>query len=233
MSPKLESLGVPHGFTTAIGGGDGRWSVKSADDLSPMLDEEGFGRRVVVMGRQVHGSEVSLPGVPSSRGCDGFDAHATNRPDEMVAVRTADCVPVLLSATDGGCVAAVHAGWRGLEAGVIAKACAAVRDLEPVAGLIAAIGPCVCVEHYEVGEEVAGRFEHGVVRNERWLKPHLDLRAVALRQLLASEVHPDQIDVATECTFSDAKRFGSYRRDGVGCGHQAAYIGVRGEPDGS
>jgi YfiH family protein len=228
-SPKLEAIGVPHGFTTSIGAGGGRWSVKTADDLAAALEAEGLSGRTVVMGRQVHGAAVTVPASRELYGNDDADAHASDDDNELVAVRTADCVPILLSLRNGHVVAAVHAGWRGLEAGVIREAVRIItnRDDGSVdAGHgVAAVGPCICVDHYEVGEDVAHRFEHGVTRQDAWPRPHLDLRAIALRQLLQAGLPVEQIDVATPCTYTDAGRFGSYRRNGKGCGHQAAYIG--------
>ncbi|MEM1445512.1 MAG: polyphenol oxidase family protein [Planctomycetota bacterium] len=225
VSPKLEAVGVPHGFTTAVGPGDQRWSVKSAADLQGVLTDDGFGDRRLAMGRQVHGAEVTTSESRDRVGCDDADAHHTADVTELVAVRTADCVPILLSTPDGLAVVAIHAGWRGLEAGVIATACGTIQPSSAPEQLFAAVGPCIAVGAYEVGEEVAECFDHGVVRRDDWPRPHLDLRAIALRQLLEVGLDADHIDVATQCTFTDREHFGSYRRDGKGCGHQAAYIG--------
>lgn len=229
VSPKLEAIGVPHGFTTAVGPGPERWSVKSAEDMQGVLRGERLNDRRVAMGRQVHQARVTTPAVRHEHGCDEADAHVTDQYTEVVAVRTADCVPLLLSRADGFVVAAVHAGWRGLQAGVIAEALGvvALRGDGPVdaSACVAAIGPCIGVDAYEVGEEVASQFSFGVARRDDWPKPHIDLRGIALRQLLDAGVSPDRIDVATQCTFAEVERFGSYRRDGRGCGHQAAFIG--------
>ncbi|MEM7576280.1 MAG: polyphenol oxidase family protein [Planctomycetota bacterium] len=225
VSPKLEKIGVPHGFTTAIGPGSKRWSVKSAEDLRGVLADTRLDDRAIAMGRQVHGAGVTTPESRGRDRCDGHDAHVTTELRELVAVRTADCVPILLATTDGEAVAAVHAGWRGLEAGVIDAALKTLALLGNETSMVAAIGPCIGVAAYEVGEEVASRFEHGVVRRDDWPRPHLDLRALSLRQLLEGGLPPERIDAANACTFAESERFGSYRRDGKGCAHQAAYIG--------
>ena len=225
VSPKLEAVGVPHGFTTSVGSGDVRWSVKSAEDLAGVLKASGLADRRLVMGRQVHGDSVTTSARRERSGCDDADAHITGDRRELAAVRTADCVPILLSTGDGRAVGAVHAGWRGLEAGIIRAACDLLAVEGETGSCVAAIGPCIGVGAYEVGEEVATRFDHGVVRRGDWGKPHLDLRALALRHLFEAGLAPDRIDVATACTFADRDRFGSYRRDGKGCGHQAGYIG--------
>ena len=111
--------------------------------------------------RQVHGITVHTEAVAP---CDGTwpegDLLATDRHDVALAVRTADCVPILYADPRTGAVAAVHAGWRGTVAG------AASRMVEVLAArfgsrpedLIAAIGPCVGPESYEVGQEVVDAF---------------------------------------------------------------------------
>lgn len=209
--------GVPHGFTTAAGG----LHIGTAAHLRPVLDSMQLNPRRVVMTRQVHGGTVTTA---ASR-CEEADAHVTDDPDEMVAVRTADCAPILLASADGSRVAAIHAGWRGLLAGVIDNT---LQHFE-AAAVRAAVGPCIGVEHYEVGPEVAERFAHGVVRPaSAESKARLDLRAVALEQLLVAGVAADHIGVARHCTHADAARFHSYRRQGTGCGHMAAFIGPAG-----
>ena len=131
----------------------------------------------------------------------------------------------------------MHAGWRGLDAGVIGEA---VRVLREAAGVkesegvermrvLAAVGPCISAAAYEVGEEVASRFRAaypGAVRDGLGVRPHLDLRAAALQQLIAAGVAELDIEVHPGCTFRDAQSFHSYRREGKGVGHQAAWIGV-------
>lgn len=225
VSPKLEAVGVPHGFTTSVGSGDVRWSVKSAEDLAGVLKASGLADRRLVMGRQVHGDSVTTSARRERSGCDDADAHITGDRRELAAVRTADCVPLLLSTGDGRAVAAVHAGWRGLEAGIIRAACDLLAVEGETGSCVAAIGPCIGVAAYEVGEEVASQFSHGVVRRSAWARPHLDLRALAMRALLEAGVPAEDLDVATQCTFAEAAWFGSYRREGRGCGHQAGYIG--------
>ncbi len=212
-SALLDGVGVPHGFTTASGG----LNIGQAEHLEPVLRAMQLDSRRVVMSKQVHGCGVTRPGERSG----GADAHVTDDPQELVAVRTADCVPILLSSDQGQRVAAIHAGWRGLLAGVISES---LRHFDDTASLVVAVGPCISAEHYEVGEEVASRFEQGVIRDAR-PKARLGLRAAVLHQLLAAGVHGDRIDVAPHCTFADAERFHSYRREGKGCGHMAAFVG--------
>jgi YfiH family protein len=101
--------------------------------------------------RQIHSAHVvHADGV--ERDLTEADAIWTDRPGQVCAVLVADCVPILLAAGDGQCVAAVHAGWRGLARGVIQAAVAALPV--PAAGLSAWIGPCIGPAAYAVGSEV-------------------------------------------------------------------------------
>ena len=99
--------------------------------------------------------------------------------------------------------------------------------------MAAAVGPCISVDAYEVGDEVASRFRAaclGAVRDDLGVKPHLDLRAVAQSQLIAAGLAGGDIAVHPGCTFRDSEGFHSYRREGKGVGHQAAWIGVAAAP---
>lgn len=230
QSSALIERGVKHLFTTKA------WNVKSADDLAEVIEAASWflpnDEPRVVMSRQVHGCGVDGPG----QRLDEADAHVTDDAHEVVAVRTADCVPVLISSDDGQAVAAIHAGWRGLDpaVGVIGRAVAKLLEVAgeaAAAGCVAAVGPCISVERYEVGEEVAIRFRDTTphaVRDGRGVKPHLDTRAVAVAQLREAGLASDRIDVFPGCTFNDADAFFSYRQHGPGVGHLAALIAPRG-----
>jgi hypothetical protein len=160
--------------------------------------------------QQMHGNAV----VDLSRWQNGTRADAawTDRHDRVAAVRTADCLPILMADVAGGCVAAVHAGWRGLAAGVIEAATAA---LPVAAGRIRAwIGPRICAACYEVGVDVRqafpghpGAFEPG--RPGHWLA---DLPAIAIDRLRSAGV-ADVVDsgICTACTPA----LPSFRRDGT------------------
>ncbi|MBX5482986.1 MAG: peptidoglycan editing factor PgeF [Myxococcaceae bacterium] len=146
-----------------------------------------------------------------------------------VGVKTADCVPILISDAAGRCVAAVHSGWRGTDLRISARAVEtlAVQGVEP-ASLVAAIGPCIGACCYEVSEELAFRFERAfgaeVVRRDR-PKPHLDLPRAVRLTLVAAGVRPDRIDVLDACTACDPARFFSHRRDrGISGRHLSAIV---------
>ncbi len=174
--------------------------------------------------QQVHGREVAVlaetPLAPPAA-----DAAVTSAPGVVCAVLTADCLPVLLCSRDGGRVGAVHAGWRGLAAGVLEAAVAAL-DVPP-ADVLAWLGPAIGPSAFQVGPEVRAAFadtDPGAAAafvsdgGDRW---RADLHALARRRLAACGV--EQVFGGGLCTFSDPARFYSYRRDGT-TGRMAALI---------
>jgi YfiH family protein len=176
--------------------------------------------------RQVHGTRVA----EAQRDGAGVEADAmiAAAPGEVCAVLTADCLPVIFCDAAGSAVAAAHAGWRGLAAGVLEATVAAfaVRGVAPGA-LLAWIGPAIGAAAYEVGAEVRAAFLArdpgagvGFTANARgrW---QLDLAALARRRLVAAGVA--RVFGGDLCTASDARRFFSHRRDGP-CGRQATLI---------
>ena len=153
------------------------------------------------------------------------DAALTRRAGRVCVVQVADCLPVLFAARDGSAVAAAHAGWRGLAAGVLE---ATVKSLavDP-GGLLAWIGPGIGPAHFEVGDEVRGAFlahdnaaaaAFSINTRGRW---QCDLPLLARARLAALGI------AATTggawCTYADASRFFSFRREGR-CGRMAAVI---------
>ncbi|MGB0766629.1 MAG: polyphenol oxidase family protein [Phycisphaeraceae bacterium] len=195
-SPVLDALDIPHAFGTRLGDDAG---------IAQVLDLAG---REWVRTRQVHGHAVHLPekGIRHlSTECDA-DAVVLRDAGQVTRVLTADCVPVLLAAADGSAVAAVHAGWRGFVSGVLAEAVDALESR-----FVAAIGPCIGVRRFEVGEEVAERFDPRFVRRDLGGRPHVDLRAAAHAQL--HRLGAQRIDTTDRCTAEHEDEFFSHRRD--------------------
>jgi YfiH family protein len=174
----------------------------------------------LAMARQIHSATVLLarPGA-----CGEGDALWTDRTDLALSVITADCVPVVLAGPGG--LAAVHAGWRGLVNGVISAALCEVPG--PLAEWTAWIGPAIGACCYEVGEEVAAQVvaaadDPNVAIPGPAGKPHLDLQAVARRQLETAGV--GEVVTLARCTRCDAEKLESYRRNGKGAGRNIAFI---------
>ena len=170
----------------------------------------------VVMGRQVHGSELERHEAPQQPRVYAdvvpspieVDAHATPDPGLTPLVMVADCLPIAMAGPGG--VAVVHCGWRGLAGGIVAKGADAVEA--EAAAIGPGIGPCC----YEVGEEVLSEFDgmEGVARGRM-----LDLTAVAQRLLESAGV--EAVESSGLCTSCNAELFYSHRRDGGRTGRQA------------
>jgi len=256
-SPVLSAAGVPHAFSTRLGGVSAApfdslnlGNPSGCDEHDPadnvraneqrLLRAAGGGGREFCRVHQVHGRAVAR----AQRG-KAFDFHEkadaiiSDDPARALSVRVADCVPVLLATGDGRVVAAVHAGWRGVVAGVVPTAIQAMSDmghLSLVTGhLLAAIGPSISGEAFEVGPEVveifSGLFDGtAVYRRLPHGKALIDLRRLLYLQLLNEGVEPGHIDVTDRCTYRDSREFFSHRREHGITGRMAAVIGaVEGE----
>ncbi len=163
--------------------------------------------------RQVHGTAVTIPGrqAPAES-----DAAVTREPGCVLAILTADCLPVLFAERNGSVIGAAHAGWRGLAAGVL-EATLAAMDCRP-ADVLAWLGPAIGAAAFEVGDEVRSAFLEAdpgagaaftANARGRW---QADLAALARRRLGASGV--TRVYGGEPCTHADPMRFYSHRRDG-------------------
>jgi hypothetical protein len=167
---------------------------------------------------QVHGTTViHADSALFDSGTPTADAVIADNPGSICVVRTADCLPILFCARDGSEIGAAHAGWRGLAAGIAEKTVAAMRT--PADELIAWFGPAISQAAFEVGDEVRAEFlaadaaaGDAFVRNDRgrW---QADLYQLAAQRLRAAGVA--DINGGGFCTYADAERFYSYRRDGT------------------
>jgi YfiH family protein len=145
-----------------------------------------------------------------------------NMPGSVVAIRTADCIPILLVDERLRAVAAVHAGWRGTVARIAERALEAMGERfgTRAADVHAAIGPGIGPCCYEVGPEVAAQFgAQG--------RAHVDLAGENRRQLLETGVTPGRIYASKLCTMCRGEEFHSFRRDGEAAGRQFSFAGIR------
>jgi YfiH family protein len=227
-----------HLFTTR------RWTLGSAlpgdagawDEVAHAV---GVGRATLVRLHQVHGATVVFRRTGELRDVNHLpdaDIVASNDPSLALAIQTADCVPILIADRRTGVVAAAHAGWRGLAARVPAEAVQGLGhrfDSVPT-DLVAALGPSISAERYEVGAEVVQKFRDGGcadaeiarwfadgVRPEHW---QFDGARSAIDQLQAAGVPRDQIFACGLCTATHADLLCSYRRDWKDAGRMAAVI---------
>ena len=172
--------------------------------------------------QQVHGIRVIQADQVS--GLEEADASFTNQSGTVCAVLTADCLPILFCGDNGEVIAAAHAGWRGLVAGVIKETLAAMNCREVSVWLGPAIGP----DNFEVGEEVRSAFidkNPGAEKafkarsTGKWLADIYQLARIQLAKLGVEQTHGGNY-----CTVSDVQRFYSYRRDGAATGRMASLI---------
>jgi polyphenol oxidase len=235
-STLLASHGFAHGFATREGGvsegafaslnlgrGLGDDEAAVAENLRRFFASLGVPSERAFEVNQVHGDAVRFVSArerPDDVRGVRADALAALDPGLGVFVRTADCVPVLLAHPASGAVAAVHAGWRGAAAGVVPKALSAVaaRTGSRLGDWLAAIGPHIRAEAFEVGEEVAEALEAAAppgvaVVSRAHGRPHGDLARLVHAQLAALGVPPGAIDDVGGCTHDEPARFFSHRRD--------------------
>jgi len=179
----------------------------------------------VAHARQVHGARV-IRHDTAPRGvlvADSADGHVTSAPDLLLAVSVADCVPISLVHPNTKSIALLHAGWRGIAAGILERGIESMRLQSGrfVAELFCHLGPAICGKCYEVGPEV-----HEALRQPPQARnAPVDLRAVIARQLRGLNVPAAQISMSQWCTRCDSDRFFSHRAGAPE--RQMALLGVR------
>jgi YfiH family protein len=201
----------------------------------------GFGMRNgkvpdgIVFPFQVHQTSIVFLDAPPRRDWhEEADAVVTTVPDLPVGVRTADCLPILLTDKTGTFVGAVHAGWRGTVLGILPKVLVFLKDQLKIPGedVIIAIGPGIGSCCLEVDNPVREEFEKNGLekvwdlyartgRKSHW---HLDIKAINQHQALQAGVKQSRIDVLPYCTSCDEDYFYSYRKEGLAAGRQVSYI---------
>lgn len=248
----VEATGAPHGFSTRVGGvscgmfdslnlgNPGELAAERRDppanigeNYRRILGAIGAAGRELVEVHQVHGADVHVArrggrahaGERDTRA----DAIVTDDPGRVVAIRVADCAPVLLASADGRVVATIHAGWRGVVGGVAVRAVEAMRALG-AGEIVGAVGPCISGEAFEVGPEVVAEFERvfgsgAPVRGGSGDRSFVDLKECLRRQLAGCGV--SRVEVSDRCTVRDAGEFYSHRREKGMTGRMAGVIGPR------
>ena len=170
---------------------------------------------------QVHGSEIWTSVSPGYE--SGYDAIMTQEPGIFAGVGIADCCPILLADPKQEVAAAIHAGWKGTVAQIVHKtASALIAGGSNPEDILAYIGPCISLEHFEVGDEVAEQFEFKERRGARW---HVDLKATNAAQLRALGV--SQIEISDYCTVANNDLFFPHRKEQGITGRMLAVIGFQ------
>lgn len=204
----------------------------------PVQSSHGIPRSTWLLSvKQVHGTDALV--VDRSLSADdrfegGWDALVTDQPGIMVAVRTADCVPVLVHDPIRRVVAAIHAGWRGAVAGIVPRTIALMESRfgsDPT-NLRVSIGPSAGACCYEVDEPVLNQLRRSfsnwenVVQAHRSGTAHLDLRSLIREQVQAAGTSEDSITAVNLCTICHEDLFFSYRREGKVIGTMVSAIGL-------
>jgi hypothetical protein len=185
----------------------------------------------LVMPRQVHGTDVAIFTEKTLADSDstilepyGYDALVTDIPGVCLAISTADCIPILLYDLYTHAIAAIHAGWRGTVANIVAKT---IQTMQTAFGsnaedLVACIGPGISLDAFEVGDEVYSAFQDAGFDMQqiarKYGKWHLDLKEANKSLLIRSGLFPGHIELSTICSFTDHQNFFSARRLGINSG---------------
>jgi polyphenol oxidase len=236
---QLQNLGIAHGFNLRSGG----VSAGPVDEAARVrANRERFARAVgypeaaLYEVSQVHGRSIQVVGPGAAVAAirqtpaDGLVAVGAGL---AIGVRSADCVPILLADGATGAVAALHAGWRGVVAGVVEAGVASLRAAGQGPGdarsrIVAAIFPHIRRCCFEVGTDVADALAtaapDGVVVDRSGEKPHADLARAVLAQLVLAGIERARIDDIPGCTRCEPERFFSYRRDGAASGRHLTAI---------
>lgn len=182
----------------------------------------------LIIPRQAHTTNVAVINSPAPAVLDNVDALVTDRKDIVLCINTADCVPLLLHDTKAGVIAACHAGWRGAVNGVVQNTVAAMLSLGASPEHIqAAMGPCICPNCFEVGPEVADRFQQWpdtIITSAEWSKPHIDLPAVIAHILTQQGIN--HITPPPACTRCSWRTLFSARKLGINSGRMLSFIRI-------
>jgi YfiH family protein len=248
-SIQLQNLGIAHGFNLRSGGlsagpfasfnlgrGVGDEPMRVQENRERFARAVSFPENALYEVSQVHGSSIHrvVPGVAlevvREIPADGLLAVGAGL---AIAVRSADCVPILLADPQTGAVAALHAGWRGVVAGVVQAGVASLRAARRGEGvgrsaIVAAIFPHIRRCCFEVGTDVAEALAAAssdrAVVDRTGNKPHVDLTRAVLAQLVGAGIERAHIDDVAGCTCCEPARFFSYRRDGASSGRHLTAI---------
>lgn len=190
----------------------------------------GIDEEALVVPRQTHSTNVAvIDHIPfDGKELEGIDALVTSLDNVVIGVSTADCVPVVLGDIDSGVIGVAHAGWRGAVGGIVGNTVSAmVKAGADASRMKAALGPSICVDCFEVGEEVAALFpDNCVERRPEWGRPHVNLQKFVADELVSAGLEMGNIAPFTKelCTYCSRMRFFSARRLGVNSGRLFTFV---------
>lgn len=187
-----------------------------------LLDEIGLEVHQIAYAIQVHKTRIEE--VKHGGTYPNTDGFVTTEPNLALAIQVADCAAVLFGDPKNKVIAAAHAGWRGAAANIIPKTLEKMMRLgAEIKNIKAFISPCISLENFEVGEEVAEQFPDKFVDRDHYQKPHIDLKEFIRFQLLELGMKESKIELDMHCTIND-ERFYSYRRQNEKSGRMMGII---------
>lgn len=225
----LQNLNIGHFFSTRHGDFN---ALKDLAKVFEISDEN------IVIGKQTHSDQIAvITNENKQHNHVGIDAFITMEQNIGIAVKTADCTPILLFDPIKSIVAAVHSGWRGTIQNIAGKTIEKmVREFQvSTDSVLAAIGPCIGVHHYEVGEEVASQFRTLFSDNNKVVKEpantsqkaRISVSNAILQQLIDAGIKHEHIDFHEICTYDNDGDFHSARRDGPSTGRMVNCIWLK------
>ena len=180
----------------------------------------------IAYANQIHSNNVAR--VSAGGIVDGCDALITQETGLALAIQVADCAAVLIYEPKSKMIAAVHAGWRGAASGIVLKVLNEMKEKgAKLSSARAYTSPCICMEHFEVGPEVAEQFPDSFVDYKSFSKPHINLKRFIAHQLTAKGLNEANVEVSDGCTIENEEQFYSYRREKGNSGRMVAVIKMR------
>lgn len=190
----------------------------SLTTLNDEIDHSGN----IALTEQVHGTDVEV--VSGAGYATGVDGLITRESDLLLGIKVADCAAILISDPASGVIAALHAGWRGAASGILPNAIKLMKkEGADTKNMHCYISPCLSLENFEIGEEVAEQFPSTFIDRTIGNKPHLNLKAFLRQQMADTGISSNQIETDARCTIDD-RSFYSFRRERENAGRMLAFI---------
>jgi len=239
---------VNHCFSTRIGGVsktpyNSMNLAYHLDDCQQAVDENfrlicaavGFDHEKIAMTQQIHQDTIQILTTTTKVVQNGVDGLITAATGPVLTTYYADCTPLLFFDPEKKVIANSHAGWRGTALNIAKKTVKQMIDnfaCQPK-NILAGIGPCISLAHFEVGGEVVQAFKKQLpevaphLKRKNAQKWHLDLTAINYQLLIEAGLLEKNIETANLCTYENANLFFSHRRDGLARGNMVAMISLK------
>ncbi len=213
-------------YTLNLGLSTGDEAANVYENRRRLFRHAGLSPDHLAIAGQVHGKEVLTINEPGLY--PGYDALVSNAREVVLCITAADCAVVLLADVDAGVVGACHSGWRGTVEQAAVHVVAAMEKIGAVVDrMYAYISPCISTEHFEVGREVAAKFDDQYVEERAdWSRPHIDLKGVIGDQLVRRGLRGAAIEISPRCTVAETNDFFSHRAENGMTGRMMGYISL-------